>query len=104
MWLASNSTHAVSWSQCGLYLTLKAEKPWYCMMEREEWGVYDEDHAKRIESLVKDGGEHGDKRQEIVFIGANLKKDVLKELLDDCLLTVRLHTMPQSLKIAFLDL
>lgn len=88
MWLASSNTRAVTWSQCGLYLSLKAEKPWYCQMEKDRWGAYDGEHSARIERLIKDGGEHGDRRQEIVFIGAHLKREVLKELLDDCLLTV----------------
>jgi len=87
MWLASNHTHAVSWSQCGLYLTLKAEQPWRCGMAEDEWGAYDEEHHARLKGLVSSGGKHGDRRQEIVFIGVGLKKDVLKELLDDCLVT-----------------
>mmetsp|Transcript_30412 Transcript_30412/g.71025 ORF Transcript_30412/g.71025 Transcript_30412/m.71025 type:complete len:190 (+) Transcript_30412:270-839(+) len=86
MWLASNYSHAVSWSQSGLYLNLKAEKPWCAEVDEEEWGAYDEDHAARIRELVA-RGEHGDRRQEIVFIGSHLNKDVLKALLDDCLLT-----------------
>lgn len=72
-----------------MYLTLKAERPWRCGVGEEEWGAYDDAHMKRLRGLVKEGGKMGDRRQEIVFIGQNLKKDVLKALLDDCLVTVR---------------
>ncbi len=73
MWLASCHSHAITWSQSGLYLTLKAERSWCCELPECEWGAKDESQKERIKQLVAQS-KYGDRRQELVFIGVGLKK------------------------------
>ena len=60
--------------------------PWYTLIPREQWGVEEgsADYAT-IESKMAE--PHGDRRQEIVFIGTDLKVDAITMALDLCRLT-----------------
>lgn len=85
--LCTRPHRAGEWSQAGAMLTLTGGRAWFCTLPEEEYTTGDE----QIDSLVKHdmakGGEWGDRRQEIVFIGENLDIPVLTETLDKCLLT-----------------
>jgi hypothetical protein len=58
--------------------------PWYVTQPESEWDVEGEEELAMIHSKFE--GEHGDRRQEIVFIGINLQKDRISESLINCLL------------------
>lgn len=58
--------------------------PWYVKIPEEQWGV---DPTSKEVIRQKFEEPHGDLRQEIVFIGTNLKTAAIKEVLDSCLLT-----------------
>jgi G3E family GTPase len=83
-WLASRMDMAGLWSQAGGILRIDRAGRWWAAVPREEWPVDDELLAYiHKESL----GQYGDRRQELVFIGMNMNKQVLTEALDTCLLT-----------------
>jgi len=88
LWLAS--THGVmgGWQQAGNMLRIGAEGPWMCDM-RDLWeGTPAEPEI--LKDMKQENGEeypHGDKRQELVFIGVGLKHETIQCVLDECLLT-----------------
>lgn len=84
-WLAWHDSFMMGLAQSGRIGTLHAIMPWYAIMTREGWGVpKDSPEYKIIEG--KFAKPHGDRRQELVFIGTNLKADIIKQQLDTCLL------------------
>ena len=85
-WLAGKDSFLFGVALTGRIGTLQAIMPWYTLIPREQWGVpADSKDYKIIDSRFEE--PHGDRRQEIVFIGTDLKVDVIRKTLDDCLLT-----------------
>merc|ERR1719391_281516 len=90
IWLATANFVMGGFQQAGNVLRIEGEGPWMCEM-RELWeGTPQEELVKA--DLCKDNGAgeeypHGDRRQELVFIGVGLKHEAIQEALDDCLLT-----------------
>jgi len=87
MWIASSHGVIGDWQQSGNVLRMEAEAAWMAE-KRAQWeGTEEEEEA--MKELTKPDGEeweYGDRRQEIVFIGHGMKRDVIRKLLDDCLL------------------
>ena len=77
------------WQQAGNVIRLEGENYWMCE-QREEW-----EHSPELARLVArdlrrpGGGDwpHGDRRQELVFIGQGLDQEFIQTRLDQCLLT-----------------
>jgi len=100
VWLATRNDHVGEWSQAGCVGRLGTEAKWYCTAPPEAWP---EDADERAAILLDYPDEErdvdpedldpveavGDRRQEIVFIGIDLRKDALEAALDACLLTTR---------------
>ncbi|KAK6454200.1 CobW/HypB/UreG, nucleotide-binding domain-containing protein [Scheffersomyces xylosifermentans] len=82
LWLASRYIIRGEWSSAGSMLTFNGGIPWFAVT-----GVplFVGQAAKLIERDMQ--GKHGDRRNEIVFIGINLDKHALTEVLDSCLVT-----------------
>ncbi|MFN3706562.1 MAG: zinc metallochaperone GTPase ZigA [Thermoflexales bacterium] len=81
-WLASRMDEAGLWSQAGALLRIEYAGRWYAATPREQWP----DHARaEVESRWQE--PFGDRRQEIVFIGADLKRELVQAVMDSCLLT-----------------
>ncbi len=81
-WLATRPDEAGLWSQAGALLRIEYAGRWYASTPRDQWP----EHAR--EEVQKRWLEpYGDRRQEIVFIGPDLKADLVQEILDACLLT-----------------
>jgi G3E family GTPase len=80
-WLASRMDEAGLWSQAGALLRIDYAGHWYAAVPRDQWpdGVHDEVMSKWTEPF-------GDRRQELVFIGINLRRDIVEGVLDTCLL------------------
>jgi len=82
-WLASRPHAAGEWAQAGGIVRHGPAGVWWSDVPREHWPDVPEQHA-RIEAAFD--GEHGDRRQEIVFIGQHLEPEHTCETLDRCLL------------------
>ena len=83
-WLATRYDIAASWSQAGGSAEYRPAGFWWGATPKDYW-PQDKD---MIESIMKHWEEpHGDRRQELVFIGQNLSKDTMIAALDDCVLT-----------------
>lgn len=89
-WLASRMDDAGLWSQAGGLLRIEYAGGWYAASPRERW-PQDVDEAEIRAQWV---APYGDRRQELVFIGAGMKRDLVIEALDSCLLND--HEMKQG--------
>lgn len=83
-WLASKHMDAGSWSQAGGLMRHGYAGRWWRFVPKDQW-PQDEDSSAAI--MKKWVGEHGDCRQELVFIGQDIDFAQLMAELDDCLLT-----------------
>ena len=83
-WLASRYDAAGQWSQAGGIVRHGPAGYWWAAAPREHWPD-DPAHRVRIERAFE--GEHGDRRQELVFIGQHLEPEAICGILDRCLLT-----------------
>ncbi|GAB0137669.1 hypothetical protein EsDP_00005926 [Epichloe bromicola] len=85
--LATRPHRAGDWSQAGAMLTMTGGRPWFCTLPPEEYMTGDDEVDSLVQHDMKKGGEWGDRRQELVFIGEKLDHANLERLLDECLLT-----------------
>ena len=80
MWLKGRDDLHGELSQAGSILRISPGAPWFAAIPEEMWeGVDHEGIKKDME------GPWGDRRQEIVFIGINMKRQVICDALDACL-------------------
>ena len=79
-----------SWQQAGNILRVEGvegQQHWMCL--ETEWEGGDQEDTI-LDTMRGPGGEqheYRDRRQEIVFIGRNIKESAIQELLDSCILT-----------------
>ncbi|KAK6708449.1 hypothetical protein SNK04_009413 [Fusarium graminearum] len=85
--LATRPHRAGDWSQAGAMLTMTGGRPWFCTLSPEDYMTGDAEVDGLVKHDIKKGGEWGDRRQELVFIGENLDHKALEKMLDECLLT-----------------
>ncbi len=84
MWIASRNDWAYDWSQAGCSIRMDPAGFWWAAAPEDEWPD-DEDAIAEIESKLS--GPHGDRHQELVFIGHGMDQNRITETLDQCLLT-----------------
>lgn len=84
MWIASRNDWAYDWSQAGCSIRMDPAGFWWAAASEEEWPT-DEERIAEIQSRLT--GEHGDRHQELVFIGQGLDQESVEGHLDRCLLT-----------------
>mmetsp|Transcript_16797 Transcript_16797/g.52950 ORF Transcript_16797/g.52950 Transcript_16797/m.52950 type:complete len:390 (-) Transcript_16797:285-1454(-) len=78
VWSAGENDTAIEWSHAGHGINLKPGSPWlHALMPAE-------DSAKLWEG---EKAEYGDRRQEIVFIGVDMREAEIRSTLDSVLLT-----------------
>ncbi|KAI8628482.1 P-loop containing nucleoside triphosphate hydrolase protein [Xylariaceae sp. FL1651] len=86
LWLASRPSMFGEWSQAGVMLTITGGELWRCEMPESEWP----ESLEAREAIRRDfDGKWGDRRQEIVFIGQQMRtggETRLRKALDECLL------------------
>jgi G3E family GTPase len=85
-WLSTRMRECGSWAQAGSSLTLGRAGMWYAALPRDQW-----EGIGGLADWVKSNWQEpfGDRRQEIVFIGAGMNREDLTARLDACLLTER---------------
>ncbi|KAI0130445.1 P-loop containing nucleoside triphosphate hydrolase protein [Xylariales sp. AK1849] len=86
LWLATRPRMCGEWSQAGVMLTISGADVWRCELPEAEWP---KNHEER-KAIAKDfDGCWGDRRQEVVFIGQQMRmggEQRLRDALDACLL------------------
>lgn len=84
-WLATRPEHVGEWSHAGGICRTTVAGSWWAAMPRGDWPTSPDSLAV----IRKNWSEpHGDRRQEIVFIGtAGMDEPALRAALDACLLT-----------------
>lgn len=85
-YLATRPGRAGDWSQAGAMLTMTGGRPWFCTIPAEEYTTGDPEVDSLVQHDISKGGEWGDRRQELVFIGEKLDHEGVETLLDGCLL------------------
>jgi G3E family GTPase len=83
-WLATRMDVTGTWSQAGGSACAEAVGMWYAALPKDEWPDDPEAQAQ-IEADWEE--PFGDRRQELVFIGAEMDRGALMEGLGRCLLT-----------------
>ncbi|SJX60546.1 related to Cobalamin synthesis protein [Sporisorium reilianum f. sp. reilianum] len=87
VWLATRPLMFGEWSQAGIMLTLQGGARWRCELDEDMWPQ----DKEIVEAIKKDfQAPWGDRRQEIVLIGKNMRdggEEKLRAALDGCLLT-----------------
>jgi G3E family GTPase len=83
-WIASKNDWAYDWSQAGCSIRIDPAGYWWAAAPEDEWPESQEEIDKPKSAYV---GEHGDRRQELVFIGNAMDENSIREILDSCLLT-----------------
>lgn len=81
---------AMFWSHAGKHFGFSAAGKWWSSMPRNKMKKFFDENMDEYHKIIENdfvSHEWGDRRQEIVFIGVNLDEGVIREALDDCLLT-----------------
>lgn len=84
VWLATKHDVIGVYSQAGNCVSLEPARRWYAAVDEDEWPD-DESSRTAIRSLWQE--PYGDRMQEIVFIGQNLDREQIEDVLNSCLLT-----------------
>ncbi|KAF2158068.1 cobW-domain-containing protein [Myriangium duriaei CBS 260.36] len=84
--LATRPGRAGEWSQAGAMLTIQGGRPWFITLPEEEYLTGSDEIDELVKHDIAKGGEWGDRRQELVFIGEALDTKGIEKVLDGCLL------------------
>lgn len=84
-WIAGRDEEMAEWAQAGRFVNITPLMHWYVDLPEDQWPVETDLEKEAIKATIKP--VWGDRRQEIVFIGTDLKKDRLTEALNACVLT-----------------
>ncbi|QDT68488.1 Putative metal chaperone YciC [Planctomycetes bacterium MalM25] len=87
-WFAQRNDTAYMWGQAGVSYQLSPAGLWWAAAPDEEWPEETPENAELLADIRSSfEGPHGDRRQEIVFIGIEMDRPVIESLLNECLLT-----------------
>jgi len=78
------------WSHAGKHFGITTAGKWWATLPKEKMKGYFAGNMKEFDRIMREdwvSEEFGDRRQEIVFIGANIDQDAITKALNKCLLT-----------------
>ncbi len=84
VWIDSKNDWAYVWSQAGCSIRIDPAGYWWASAPQEEWPEDATEIAKIESEFVV---PHGDRRQELVFIGNAMDEFRVHEILESCLVT-----------------
>jgi G3E family GTPase len=84
-WLATDPTYLYEYAQAGVNVSFGQRLGMWWIAAPQEYWPSDQETIDEVEKLFE--GEHGDRRQEIVFIGVDMDKDKIYENLNSCLIS-----------------
>jgi len=100
-WLATRHDEVVLWSQAGGSAEFRPYGYWWAGVPKNRWPDDPAQVRKIVDSWQK---PHGDRRQELVYIGRALPVDAMREHLEAALLTDREMALgPENWSDAFQD-
>ncbi|MGL6041194.1 MAG: GTP-binding protein, partial [Deefgea sp.] len=99
-WLASRPSFAGSWSQAGGACRHNAGGYWWASVPQAHWPSEDEQIERIMERWHDD---FGDRKQELVFIGIDMDEALLRERLNQCLLSEAELALGTDAWLAFND-
>ncbi|MBK4215097.1 GTP-binding protein [Paracoccus caeni] len=82
-WIASRPDWVAEFSLAGALSSIRPLGRWWASIPRERWPAHEQGIAYLNEHWAE---PHGDRRQELVFIGAGMDQDMIHARLDACLL------------------
>ena len=78
------------WSHAGKHFSVATSGKWWDTISKDEMKTYFVDNTKEYDRILKEDfvtEEFGDRRQEIVFIGASINQEEITKALNGCLAT-----------------
>ena len=99
-WIATRPEWVAEFSLAGSLSSVKPIGTWWANVPKDRWP----DHIATSDYMAEHWSEPwGDRRQELVFIGAGIDWPALKAKLDDCLVTAFLAAGPDVLPLDMPD-
>jgi G3E family GTPase len=89
IWLATMHDIVIVWASAGRQFSLQPQQPWMSGMSKEQLAELDAEQAAEVQSELAKHAKHtyGDRETELVFIGIDLNRQVIEQLLQDALLS-----------------
>jgi len=78
------------WSHAGKHFGIQTAGKWWATLPKDRMKGYFEGNMKEYDRILREdwaSEEFGDRRQEIVFIGASIDQKAITDALNECLLT-----------------
>ncbi|KAL0027977.1 hypothetical protein WJX79_007622 [Trebouxia sp. C0005] len=85
MWMSHSHTTAFYWSHAGQHFEIRDEGDWWAAVGDDEWPTQQAQRDVMLADFDFQNG-FGDRRQEIVFIGAGMSEEDISKQLDTALL------------------